>query len=181
MRLRDARPSIWLMLLALHLSFVNTIPTQSTESNNGLSTLSLLEPPKPTFANAPDVIPRTNDFMSHLKFGWIYRLTQYDAYLPMRTAATTLASFYRDAIYNAEHVWPHAPPASEVKITQGAITLTMSCKRRTIPWSMVKSIAEDFLQGTQEGIGGRFEGRFVWVATGVVIWVSLKVNALMTV
>ena len=128
------------------------------------------------------VLPRASEYMSRLGFGWIYGITRYDSFLPVRTAATTLGNFYRDTIYNAEHVWPTiAPPISEVRITQGAITLQISCKRRAIPWSMVKSIAEDFLQGVEEGITGRFEGRFVWALTGVTIWVNLRVNALMTV
>ena len=183
MRLQDACQLCCFVLLSFYVSLTATLPIQSTVSNNRLSNSSPIELRILTFANDAHTLlqPRASDFMSQLKFGWIYRLTQFDSYFPIRTAATTMANFYRDTIYNAEHVWPVALPTSDLKITQGAITLKLSCKEKTIPWSMVKSIAQDFLKATEEGVTGRFEGRFIWAATGVTIYVSLKVNALMTV
>ena len=119
--------------------------------------------------------------MNHLSFGWTYTLSEHDSYLPTLMAATTLANFYRNAIYNAEHVWPLALPVRDIKITQGALTLRLTCARSTIPWSMVKNMAEAFLKATEEGFTGRFQGRFVWVAMGVTIYVSWRFYMWMTV
>ncbi|KAG6986518.1 hypothetical protein G7Y79_00079g100360 [Physcia stellaris] len=182
MRLHDGWQRLCLMLFTLCVLNVSPLPAEPSV------TLTIPSDPLPSVprslhsSNAPDLIlPRADDFMTHLRYGWRSQFTEIESYLPVRTAASTLASFYRAAIYNAEHVWPIALPAHHLKIRHGALTLQLSCKRRTIPWSMVKNLAEVFLKATEEGFTGRFEGRFVWAVTGVTIYVSLRVNALMTV
>lgn len=182
MRPHDGWQLLRLVCFALWISYVSALPAKSLVNPN-ISPDSSLSIPQTLHSSTASnlLLPRADDFMTHLKPGWRYRFTESDSYLPVRTAASTLASFYRDTIYNADHVWPIALPAHDLKITQGALTLRLSCKRRTIPWSMVRDLAEVFLRATQEGFTGRFEGRFVWAVTGVTILVSLRVNALMTV
>lgn len=181
MRLRDGWQPLHLLCFANWVVYVSALPSKpSVDLISPHSSLSV--PANLHSTNAIDlVLPRADDFMTHLKFGWRHQFTEYESYLPVRTAASSLASFYRAAIYNAEHVWPIALPAHDFKIRHGALTLQLSCKRRTIPWSMVKNLVEVFLKATEEGFTGRFEGRFVWAVTGVTIYVSLRINALMTV
>ena len=182
MRLHDGWHSLCLVLFALCVLYVTAFPSKSSVDHIISLSLSRSVLGNLHSSNAPDlVLPRADDFMTHLQFGWRHQFTEYESYLPVRTAASTLASFYRAAIYNAEHVWPIALPSHDLKIRHGALTLQLSCKRRTIPWSMVKNLVEVFLKATEEGFTGRFEGRFVWAVTGVTIIVSLRINALITV
>lgn len=125
-----------------------------------------------------------DEFMSHLGFGWAQRFQEFSSWLPARTAISTLELFYKGMVYNAQNVWPVAIPSNTLVVRQGALTFKLYCDKRPIPWTMVKDIVKVFLEATEQGFTGRYEGRFVYLGTAATIttiYVSLKINHLQTV
>ena len=127
--------------------------------------------------------PDDSEFMAHLSFGWAQNFQEFGSFLPARTAISTLEEFYKGMLYNAQNVWPVASPGNALLVRQGALTFRLYCDKRRIPWTMVKDIVTIFLDATQLGFTGRYEGKFVYLgtaATMTTIYVSLKVNQLQT-
>lgn len=125
-----------------------------------------------------------NSFMAHLGLGWAQSFQEFSSWLPARSAITTLSSFYEGMVHNAQHVWPLSDPSNRLLVSKGALTFELRCDKSVIPWTMVKDIANIFLEATELGFTGRYEGRFVYLgpaAAVTTIYVRLKVNRLMTV
>ncbi|KAL8829586.1 MAG: hypothetical protein Q9191_001937 [Dirinaria sp. TL-2023a] len=125
-----------------------------------------------------------NEYMAHLGFGWAQTFQEFNSWLPARTAISTLESFYKGMLYNAQIVWPVASPSQALLVRQGALTFRLYCDKQPIPWSMVKDIVKVFLDATELGFNGRYEGKFVYLGTAATIttiYVSLKVNPLQTI
>ena len=184
-------PNLSRLLLALasaqllvHTCIANPVYTSSTP---GRRLSRLLDAPNEAtpVAFQSRLRKRTvNAFMSHLGFGWAQVFKEFDSWLPAQTATSTLETFYKGILYNAEHVWPVATPANTLLVKQGALTLRLNCDKQVIPWTMVKDIVKVFLEATELGFTGRYEGKFVYLGAAVTvttIYVSLKVNHLQTV
>ena len=170
--------------LLLHTGIANPVYTLSTPARPSSRLVDAPNEATP-IALQPKLRRRmANDFMSNLGFGWAQVFKEFDSWLPAQTATSTLETFYKGILYNAQYVWPVANPANTLLVKQGALTFRLTCDKQVIPWTMVKDIAEVFLQATQLGFTGRYEGRLVYLGAAVTvttIYVSLKVNHLQTV
>ena len=179
------------LALTLAQPLLTQLRTQSTH------TLDYSEPLPPSRTSTPQhillgkidhvlQIRAPDDFMLHLGFGWAHTFKEFASWLPARSAVNTLKSFYSNVIHNSLHVWPLAAPSNTLSVSQGALTLRIHCPTKTIPWTMIRDIANSFLDATELGFTGRFEGRFIYLGTGstiatiTTIYVSLKVNHLQT-
>lgn len=94
--------------------------------------------------------------------------------MPVATAARALEAFYSAIAIKAAGLWAAEPQLENFSIQEGEFRLTFSSIGDSIPWTLVKEIAERLWQCACLGMAQLFDVMYMDDAGSVAVSISLR-------
>lgn len=95
--------------------------------------------------------------------------------MPTTLGAATVHAFWTNLQLRSLYDEYFDNPGPLFTITQGALQATFSCLGQAVPWDFVHDFATNAAESVVQGWLETFDAVFEQEATGITMWVSLRV------